>query len=490
VKFPVGTRVEIGFGPELPCDEYVLFWAKTACMLARFGTPYNGKSSPWWHDDANFYELLDYSGKLKVRDLITHLDVDDVDMIVANTGLQRAQCKDVTREQAAKLLKTAQMRATVIPPQALGAVGPEAFPGFDYACIHGGAGKIPFVVEAWALERAYESTLDVCVNRTPVAADIEVNRNGMKIMAFNCGLGHTIAKAPLDKHFDIWLNITTPHMPLLSNGKAPNLEPFIVQIKAAVGAAVSKARTPAPAPDDTLLPKRRRGRQSPEAEEIYRAKVVWFCALIQEIKLTMDFSVGSRGWCYLLEKHGLRKGDFDDGEKLITACRKSGELPIDICAEDISRETVGVEELDAFDVTGKVDSLVDQLLNHAHEGYLPISLWDDLDVYVEVATEKLDLRNLFEPVCRQAAGSDRGSLPATRCGRHPHHEREWNIADDEVLGFYGGYPGGLCSGDSLETIAREIWYDREVRAFVAFYVPCDASRLFPIRIRQGKTRSA
>jgi hypothetical protein len=60
-----------------------------------------------------------------------------------------------------------------------------------------------------------------------------------------------------------------------------------------------------------------------------------------------------------------------------------------------------VEKIDTRDVPGKVESLIDHLLNHAHEQYLPISLWDALDVYVEVATEKLDLRNLFEPVCRK-----------------------------------------------------------------------------------------
>jgi hypothetical protein len=97
----------------------------------------------------------------------------------------------------------------------------------------------------------------------------------------------------------------------------------------------------------------------------------------------------------------LHKGDFDTGEKLITACRKSGDLPLDICAEDASRDAIGVETIDNLDVPGKVDSLIDHLLNDAPEGYLPISLWDDLDVYVEVATEKLDLRNLFEPVCRE-----------------------------------------------------------------------------------------
>ena len=48
----------------------------------------------------------------------------------------------------------------------------------------------------------------------------------------------------------------------------------------------------------------------------------------------MDFDVGSRGWCYMLERHGLRKGDFDDAQRLINTCRKSGDLPLDICAED------------------------------------------------------------------------------------------------------------------------------------------------------------
>ena len=47
----------------------------------------------------------------------------------------------------------------------------------------------------------------------------------------------------------------------------------------------------------------------------------------------------------------------------------------------------------------EVESWVTHLRDHAHEKYTPISFWDDLDVYVEVATEKLDLRNLFAPVC-------------------------------------------------------------------------------------------
>jgi hypothetical protein len=38
VEFPVGTRVEISFGPALACDASPLYWAKVARLLARSGT--------------------------------------------------------------------------------------------------------------------------------------------------------------------------------------------------------------------------------------------------------------------------------------------------------------------------------------------------------------------------------------------------------------------------------------------------------------------
>jgi hypothetical protein len=115
----------------------------------------------------------------------------------------------------------------------------------------------------------------------------------------------------------------------------------------------------------------------------------------------MDFAVGGRGWCYILERHGLRKGDFDAAQKLINDCRKSGALPLDICAEDGTRETIGVEQLDSANVEDEAESWIDYIRNRAHASYTPLSFWDDLDVYVEMAVEKLDLRNLFEPVCEE-----------------------------------------------------------------------------------------
>jgi hypothetical protein len=43
---------------------------------------------------------------------------------------------------------------------------------------------------------------------------------------------------------DIWLNIITPFMPITSDGKEPDLEPFFDEIESAVGKAVRKAHRP------------------------------------------------------------------------------------------------------------------------------------------------------------------------------------------------------------------------------------------------------
>ena len=152
--------------------------------------------------------------------------------------------------------------------------------------------------------------------------------------------------------------------------------------------------------DADLLPKRSRGRQSDAAILQYGERVAEFCNLILQIKSTMDFDVGSRGWCYILEHHGLRKGEFGAAEKLITDCRKSGPLPLDICAGRV-RKVVGLQRLDDPDIEGEAASWIDYITNDVHKTYTPVSFWDNLDHYVEVAVEKLDLRNLFEAPCAE-----------------------------------------------------------------------------------------
>ena len=97
---------------------------------------------------------------------------------------------------------------------------------------------------------------------------------------------------------------------------------------------------------EIVIPKRTRGRQSTAAQAAYQEQVGEFCRRIEEIRASLDFEVSARGWCYILEERGATKADFPTIERLFVACRKSGDLPIDICAEDEARAADHVEKLD------------------------------------------------------------------------------------------------------------------------------------------------
>jgi hypothetical protein len=106
--------------------------------------------------------------------------------------------------------------------------------------------EVPFVVETWAAEETQETdtSLLVCVNRTPVTGSIDAARDKRDIDAFGCGLSDTIAQAPIEAHFDITINIISPYIPITSDGKEPDLRPFLDVIRDATQKAVRKARHP------------------------------------------------------------------------------------------------------------------------------------------------------------------------------------------------------------------------------------------------------
>ena len=251
VERPAGTRIEISFGPALPCDNHTLSWALNAIRLA--GRSYNGNTSPWWYDTPQFHELLYASGDRPVRELISRLDGcagAKAGEIVLAAGLSRALCKDITQEEAKTLLLAARENARQVNPKRFAAVGPDAFPDWAYACTYGVAhlgssipAVIPYVVEVWA-DTSTKTRLAATVNRTPITGDVYATRDGREINVFGCGLANTIAQAPKDVHFDIRLNITIPFMPITSDGKAPDLKWFVDEVEAAAKKAIRKAYRP------------------------------------------------------------------------------------------------------------------------------------------------------------------------------------------------------------------------------------------------------
>lgn len=151
---------------------------------------------------------------------------------------------------------------------------------------------------------------------------------------------------------------------------------------------------------NATLPKRSRGRQTYESAEAYLTASKLLCDFILKIRSRLDFTVSSRGWAYILEEYGLLKGDFDAAQIFINECRKSGLLPLNICAEDDGRALEGVQLLDNKNHEDEINRAFNFISNW-HEDYCPTAFTETIDVFIVMVVEKVDLKSLFLPVCNQ-----------------------------------------------------------------------------------------
>jgi hypothetical protein len=149
------------------------------------------------------------------------------------------------------------------------------------------------------------------------------------------------------------------------------------------------------------LPVTRRGRRSAAIEERYQQELAAFYAAIIEIGSRLEFRVSSRGWCYILENaRAITKGEFDRVERLINDGRKSGKLPLDICAADGAREFEWLEELDDTTPEEEAGNLLGYV-EGAYQYYTPISFWEEQEYYLQLLVEKIDLKSLFAGTCAE-----------------------------------------------------------------------------------------
>ena len=264
VDKPVGTRVEIGFGSALPKDSDPFALVRKAQAVADIGQSYQGRSSPFWYDAAQFHELLLACSPQPVRNLIAQLDGcsgGKAGEIVAAAGLDRRHCQNIDRHQATTLLMTARRSARPVSPERLGHLGHAAFPAFHYAkeqniAVFGSQpqAEIPFVVESWARknqfrfkDRGDDLEIDILINRTPSASEVSAWRDGARDLCLQgSGLAHYWQDSPKTGTYTLTVNITTPYCPITSDGKEPDLGPFASTILNAVATAMRKAQRAAP----------------------------------------------------------------------------------------------------------------------------------------------------------------------------------------------------------------------------------------------------
>ncbi|WP_299458697.1 hypothetical protein [uncultured Microscilla sp.] len=236
-----GTEIQVS----IPHDYFyydTLEWAELALAINQ-GAHYTGKTCPHWYDSDSFYNLclstpaqvtisqfipyFEGIAKSKAKAMINRLD----DLIIAK----------LSRDESEQLLGILCDNSKYIPAKKLGEVGAiEGFIGYvkktSEFTLKTTRGKhhaqIPVVIEAYARLNENSDKTQFFVNRTPIIGDVDVIFNSRRLTVYGCGLNSNIDNHRLKASPEIWLNIITPYMPIVSNGKEPDLsvlEEAIVQ---------------------------------------------------------------------------------------------------------------------------------------------------------------------------------------------------------------------------------------------------------------------
>jgi hypothetical protein len=247
-----GTRIEVVFGPALVTTHDQFVWARQAHSLAGRGESYRGRSSPWWFDADSFWQLLQAAGSRSARDVVAAFEGCSRTAAEIAAAFHGRTASSLDRPEAAALLSAARKHAKPVQPTRLGFVGRlDDYPGYaratgEYvvkAARFGLNAEVPFTLEVWAKPQE-EPGLTVCVNRTPVVAELQLQRlvkPRTHYAVFGCGLGHRF-RVGKGHEFGFLVNVQTPYMPITNDGKEPNLRPILDELLKALSKAARGAR--------------------------------------------------------------------------------------------------------------------------------------------------------------------------------------------------------------------------------------------------------
>ena len=190
------------------------------------------------------------------------------------------------------------------------------------------------------------------------------------------------------------------------------------------------------------------------------AELEHFSQIMTQLADRVGMKLSSRGWGYQLE--GFRyitKADFDRVEALINECRQNGLLPVDFVAEEDARAFSGIEEPDTDSPQEYLGRWIKATLK-AEEEYTP-DWWEDETYYIQMLVEKIDLKTLFEPICKQyhvPIATSKGWSPILQRAEYARRFSEAEANGLEcVLLYIGDHdPDGLRISDSLRENLEQI----------------------------------
>ena len=317
-----GTRVEVLLGESLPVDEDTFTWARRAKDLANVAgaKSYPGKTSAWWYDSDSFFELLQAAGIRTVRELVTDFAgcsrskaaiTDDFGKgYAANCALatdsdrllrqlaKRCPARDAQSTRPRRARVSAGWGLCSSCPARLKLLSPRLFVGRRSLCRGGmgGAGGFP-------VHRG---------QRQPDAhnrgSEYDPRHGGqdfvraIRLRTFQSARehGHKYQGRPRAEYCVV-VNITTPYMPITSDGKAPDLSKITRALKDAVEKAIraAKRKLPENKSENNALPRRKRAARAPKPWQHTRPSVEQFAQRYSPNPITIGFSaIRPRIWLH------------------------------------------------------------------------------------------------------------------------------------------------------------------------------------------------
>jgi hypothetical protein len=246
-----GAVVRVALGNQLRFrgDEHLFI--QPAISIARSGKFYAGASSPHWYSGKGLHRLFQ----------CVEPETTTVRAVVADLGFRfddERRARDLTREDAAKVLAQLQSASSPLVAESLGHLGPNAF-GNSYAIKTGvaaiGGAQIPFVIEAWAVCSRGEmrgqgkAEIALWLNRSPNFAEIAGAIYGGALFLKGCGIHQRVGDVGAGS-YSIIVSIIIPVVELAGDGKTPALSPFrgtIIETVAKAAKAAHRAMVRPPA---------------------------------------------------------------------------------------------------------------------------------------------------------------------------------------------------------------------------------------------------
>ena len=237
----MGTMISFQLG-RLPINSS---WAQTAVRYAG-GESYRGKTSPWWYTSENFFELFQAFGGT-VRELIQQFDGCTGGKGGKIAALYpKTPAGDLTFAETEGLLGEMRTAVKNVRPARLGRIGERE----EWSSYSKGEGvfyvestkgehraEIPFAVEVYT-EASSSPDITVLLNKSPITGEVSLyDREKHELGLLGCGLYLSFRSKPVR----LLVNIMTPYMPLVTDGKEPDLSVVEDVIEETAARAVRRA---------------------------------------------------------------------------------------------------------------------------------------------------------------------------------------------------------------------------------------------------------